>query len=346
MIVQSHNEWDPIEEIIVGTALHSYAPRFDIGFSTPISPDGVDAASFSGKYPDKIIEETEEDIHKFIDVLVNLNIKVRRPDPPPENNFSTPDWTCDRFFPYSARDALLIVGDNIIETPCVWRSRYFEALSYKSLLIEYMLSGAKWIAAPKPRLLDNIYDQGRNSLQLRLNNDEPVFDAANVLRAGYDIFYLISNSGNEMGMTWLSSILGSDYTIHPISPTVYSSIHIDSTLCLLRPGLILANPERVKDPSMLPRCMQSWDIIFSPEMIEYSHSSIKPLSSKWLGMNMLMLAPDLAAVDARQKPLIKLLEKHHINVVPVMLRHGRTLGGGLHCITLDVKRSGKLEKYF
>ncbi len=26
MIVESHNEWDPIEEIIVGTALHSYAP--------------------------------------------------------------------------------------------------------------------------------------------------------------------------------------------------------------------------------------------------------------------------------------------------------------------------------
>lgn len=119
-----------------------------------------------------------------------------------------------------------------------------------------MLNGARWISAPKPRLLDNIYDQRRNSSLLRLNNDEPVFDAANVLRAGYD------SSGNEMGMTWLSSILGSDYTIHPISPTVYSSIHIDSTLCFLRPGLLLANPERVKDPSMLPKCMQSWDIIF------------------------------------------------------------------------------------
>ena len=63
-------------------------------------------------------------------------------------------------------------------------------------------------------------------------------------------------------------------------------------------------------------------------------------------MNLLMLAPDLAVVDKHQLPLIKMLETNGINVLPLTLRHGRTLGGGFHCITLDVRRKGKLESYF
>lgn len=32
-----------------------------------------------------------------------------------------------------------------------------------------------------------------------LGETEPVFDAANVLRAGRDLYYLVSGSGNELG---------------------------------------------------------------------------------------------------------------------------------------------------
>lgn len=63
-------------------------------------------------------------------------------------------------------------------------------------------------------------------------------------------------------------------------------------------------------------------------------------------MNMLMLSPTLAAVDPTQLPLIKLLESRGIDVMPCLLRHGRVLGGGVHCITLDTRRTGKLESYF
>lgn len=349
-MIQSHNEWDKVEEIIVGTGLYCYAPSLDTGlnmeFTNTSSPDGINNNPFYGNYPAKIIQETEEDINKFVEELNKLKITVRRPELPPMADFATPDWKCDRFFPYCPRDVLLVVGDRIIETPGPYRSRYFETISYRNLLAEYMDQGARWFSAPKPRLLDTIYDYTRNANGLKLNNDEPVFDAANVLRAGYDIFYQISDTGNEMGLKWLASMLGSEYTVHPISSDIYSSVHIDSTLCLLRPGLILANPERVKSLESLPKPLQSWKVIYAPDMVEYSYSEMEPISSKWLGMNLLMLAPDLAVVDAHQTPLIKLLEQHNINVLPLTLRHGRTLGGGFHCITLDVKRAGKLEKYF
>ena len=51
------------------------------------------------------------------------------------------------------RDVLLIVGDQIIEAPMGWRSRYFEHHAYKSLCKEYFRGGARWISAPRPELL-------------------------------------------------------------------------------------------------------------------------------------------------------------------------------------------------
>lgn len=71
-----------------------------------------------------------------------------------------------------------------------------------------------------------------------------------------------------------------------------------------------------------------------------------PYASKWLGLNLLMLSPTLAAVDATQTALIKLLESRGVDVMPTLLRHGRVLGGGPHCISLDTRRTGTLECYF
>jgi N-dimethylarginine dimethylaminohydrolase len=53
----------------------------------------------------------------------------------------------------------------------------------------------------------------------------------------------------------------------------------------------------------------------------------------------------LAVVNQAQVPLIRLLESHGIDTVRVPLRHCRTLSGGLHCVTLDVRRRGSLESY-
>jgi len=51
-------------------------------------------------------------------------------------------------------------------------------------------------------------------------------------------------------------------------------------------------------------------------------------------------------VDSKQTALIKLIESKGIDVMPTQLRHGRMLGGGPHCCTLDMRRTGELESYF
>lgn len=343
--VQVYNEWDPVEELIVGTALHASMPYQDKGFDAlqRSTPDLFNALQ-KGTFPTKIIEETEEDIQAFINVLTQLGIRVRRPNPIYyTDTIKTLDWEANHYFCYCPRDVLLAIGDTIIETPNVFRSRYFETVSYKEILLDYMQSGSKWIAAPKPRLMDVIYNDIDTS-QLALTDLEPVFDAANIIRAGRDIFYLVSDSGNEMGYLWLKTLLGEQYRVHPCRK-LYSSMHIDSTISLLKPGLVLVNPERVTEDN-LPSILKKWDRLIAPPMTEYSYSSCGSFSTKWLGMNLLMLAPNLAVVDQHQISLIRLLEKNGIDVIPLLLRHGRTLGGGFHCITLDVKRKGKLEDYF
>ena len=57
------------------------------------------------------------------------------------------------------RDILLVVGEEIIEAPMAWRSRFFEYRAYRPLLKEYFMQGAKWTTAPKPLMSNELYDQ-------------------------------------------------------------------------------------------------------------------------------------------------------------------------------------------
>ena len=58
-----------------------------------------------------------------------------------------------------------------------------------------------------------------------------------------------------------------------------------------------------------------------------------------------MVRPDLAIVDADQPALLRALEARGVSVLPLRLRHARVLGGGFHCVTLDMVRAGGPEDY-
>ena len=94
-----------------------------------------------------------------------------------------------------------MVGDEIIEAPMAWRSRFFEYRAFRPLIKEYFQQGAKWTTAPKPLMSDELYDPSysaittvsdRHSLagegQFVTTELEPCFDAADFIRAGRDIF--------------------------------------------------------------------------------------------------------------------------------------------------------------
>ena len=112
---------------------------------------------------------------------------------------------------------------------------------------------------------------------------------------------------------------------------------------------MLCNPGRVND-EVLPNILHQWEIIYSPPMENtdsYDADYLsKSIGSKWIDMNLFSINSNLAVVDRDQTALIKLLEKHGVDVIPFKLRHSKMLGGGFHCITLDIRRTGKMERYF
>lgn len=67
------------------------------------------------------------------------------------------------------------IGNEIIEAPMAWRSRFFEYRPFRSLIKNYFREGGGWTAAPKPEMSDALYvsedewQVGSNALDNVLN---------------------------------------------------------------------------------------------------------------------------------------------------------------------------------
>ncbi len=342
--VHVYNEWDPLEEVIVGRADFAQIARCDKGlFSVEYRHLGSPYRVPSGTYPDRCIEETNEDLETLVQELEKLAIKVRRPEVFDHSRvFGTTEWTSDGQYNYCPRDLFVCAGEMIIESPMTLRARQFETLSYKPILLDYLKSGAQWFSAPKPQLVDETYTVPEACWELAIRELEPLFDAANTLRIGRDILYLVSDTGNRLGAQWLQSVLGSEYRVHAYD-NIYTGSHIDTTITLVRPGLIVVCPERVSEKN-LPDIFRGWDVIYLSDVHDIGYVG-QAYASKWIGINFMMINPALAVVDKNQKALIRELERRGVDVLPLALRHARTMGGGFHCVTLDVRRRGTLEDY-
>ncbi|WP_224372336.1 inosamine-phosphate amidinotransferase 1 [Hyalangium versicolor] len=341
--VWSCNEWDPLEEVIVGTPWGARRPTPDVSTQFLLYPDRPLDSLPDEPFPQRVIDETEEDLSRFCGVLASHGVTVHRPGPHDTDlRYSTPDWAAHGFHTYCPRDVLTVVGNRIIESPCAMRSRAYESMAYRSILVDYLRTGARWFSAPKPALRDSAFKSLSAGKRIP-HDEEPIFDAANVLRLGYDLLYLVSSSGNLLGAHWLQTVLGDEYTVHCVEDTYYGC-HIDSTFVALRPGLVLCNPARVPREKV-PNVFRGWEVVYSPPMANSRQGSDWSIASDWIGMNVFSISPSVAVVDQDQGPLISLLEKHGLDVIPLPLRHARVLGGGFHCVTLDVRRRGVLERY-
>jgi glycine amidinotransferase/scyllo-inosamine-4-phosphate amidinotransferase 1 len=335
-MIRSNNEWERLREVVVGTAENANNPRLEKDLHCINYADIDDVKIQRGYYPKVVVEETQEDLYIFQQTLEDLDIKVKRVIPQNnKKNYSNPFWETDGYYNYCPRDSVTVIGDTIIESPMTLRARQHETYGFREMFIEEMKNGARWVSAPKPMLKDESYQRDDLS-KLTLNNVEPIFDAANILRANNDILYLLSNTGNELGAIWLQNFLGSEYKVHVIRD-VYSYIHIDSTIALLREGLCLLNPERVNEDNM-PEFLKSWDKIWCPPCKDIGYYGDYNHASTWVGLNLLSLDERTVVVDRKQEKLVEQLSKHGIMSIPMRLRHARTLGGSFHCVTLDTHR--------
>lgn len=335
MKIHSRNEYDTLKACVVGDATGARFPELDeiFRYNQDVTT-WKDTPLPKGRFPQHVIDEANEDLDVLASTLKQLGVTVYRPNQLDHSHIvKTYEWQTDGMYNYCPRDVLLVVDDLVIECPMVYRARQAEAAAYFKIRRAAITGDARWISAPRPRLLtqDN-YVMDNNIV---LSEQEPMFDAANILRHNNDILYLVSNSGNRLGARWLQNILGKNYRVHIID-NLYSYAHIDSTISVLRDGLVVLNGSRV-DSSNCPKLFDGWEKIYVQD-VEPQGFYQYPYASKWIALNMFSVSPDTVIVDKNQTNLIRSLEQCKMNVIPLELRHSRTLGGGFHCVTLDLLR--------
>ncbi len=159
--VMAWNEWDPLEEVIVGSLDGATIPthHLTVIFNLPRAAQPFYRFASGFKYPKFMKKLAQAELDNFISILAGEGVKVRRPDSVDfSRKFKAPFWTSRGFCVACPRDPYLVIGDEIIESPMCWRSRYFEGDAYRSLFKEYFRNGARWTSAPRPQLTDDLYN--------------------------------------------------------------------------------------------------------------------------------------------------------------------------------------------
>ncbi|MCO5166004.1 MAG: amidinotransferase [Planctomycetes bacterium] len=354
--VNSYNSWDPLEEVIVGRIDGSTVPPHHVAVTFNIPRKAAFLLRFFGgrRYPWFLTRRAQAQLDGFVRVLEAEGVRVRRPDAAPlHRRFSSPDWSSRGFSLACPRDGFIVIGDEIIETPMAWRCRYFEANAYRALFKEYFRRGARWTAAPRPELTDALYVHDYSTpaegepMRYVITEFEPVFDAADFVRCGRDIFVQRSNVTNAFGIEWMRRHLGDRFRIHEIETTCRTPMHIDSTFMPLAPGKLLINPAYIQ-VDRLPKMFRSWDVIVAPqpEPIPGMAFEYCSMTSLWISLNVLMLDERRVIVERSQRGMIETLRQHGFEPIPVPFAEYLPFGGSFHCATLDVRRRGGLQSYF
>ena len=378
--LNSYDEWSPLREVIVGSARnytsHERELSFDLFFHDnliarsewyyprvgPPSTTKGSRKQVQSVIKQRYLEELLEDLEGIARTLESLSVKVHRPMDidASANEVKTLAWSAGVIPALNVRDITLILGDEIIETPPMIRSRYFETQLLKPLFQQYFQRGARWTVMPRPFMTDASFDLSYARSSTVGGPTEPVedsqpnpydvgfemmFDGAQCVRLGKDIVANVSTANHALAVDWLERHLAGRFRIHRVHRL--SDSHIDSMLIALRPGMLLVRSKAVAD--YLPEALRKWDMIVPPQPQANSFPTYEEsdliLTSPYIDMNVLSVSPDTVLVNESCPELIRTLEQHKFTVVPVRHRHRRLFGGGFHCFTLDTVRDGGPEDY-
>jgi N-dimethylarginine dimethylaminohydrolase len=377
--LNSHNEWDPLKAVIVGT-VEGFSPGLEVPHPRPGVLDTA-CELVKKAYPQWYLDEVSEDLEDLCRIFRQAGASVVRPSWSEKlPRFETPNWAAAGFDIYNVRDLHIIFGNTLVVSAPSSRFRLFETYAFHDVFYRnFFDEGFRWVSAPLPRLRGEYIhevkrsrselEQTEDSLHHRLSHglnetfhyldeDEIIFDAANIIRVDRDVLFLVSSTGNRKGAAWLAHALGADYCVHLTH--AYRSSHLDSTILPLRPGAVLMNGARVNEETC-PAIFKGWNKLYFTEVasvpeaeVEFHRSVRLPvrnellelgvtsqlnhISSPWAGLNVMSIDPNTVLVHDRQTALIRTLEGKGFTVVPVRMRHCYSMLGGLHCTTLDVVR--------
>ncbi len=287
-------------------------------------------------YPPDVIKRCQEIQNEVATRFMDMGIEVVRPGEIDHSRSYTLEgkFVEGGLHTFSPRDNYFYYGDSVYDASPACVTRQYETDAFKWQFEQHRLNGDKW------------YDSYRHYW----TPNAPVFDSANIVRAGLDILYLVSMSGNIEGYYMLRKFMeeryGGKVRVHPMIDT-YDGFHIDTTMMtigynkLLGKNLVIYNKEHMP-VDRIPAIFRgkNWAVArVEPEhMVDVGVLPGFNFTSIWMGQNIFMINPDLVMVEKHQKPFIEFFKQYGIDTFEVAIEHMNSTLGGCHCMTNDYNR--------
>lgn len=349
VLVSADNEWSPLKAIIVGRADHSAFPAEPPHVIEAIMPKGHwDQFQPQNPFPSELVKKAQGELDNFSNVLEQHGVRVYRP--------REVDWVKAHGYTGSmARDALMSVGDTIIESAFAFQSRRNEVqLAYVDILDELSSRGSATIhRAPIITGRDTIYDDrplsginGHGSGitdQSAINNTRVAFDTADFMRFGKTIIGQLSHVTNEKGVEYVREKVPKGYSVELLETKERTGkMHIDTTILPLRHGLLVYCPDWVTEESLRRHeVFRDWELHAYPFTPKNDPSGPPAYTcSAWLVLNALSLDERRIFVEEKNTQFAEWV-REKFNMEPIMLpfQHVNSIGGSFHCATVDLVRS-------
>jgi hypothetical protein len=336
-VVNSHNSWGKLEEVWLGNIYPSSWY------------DHLESEVRDCFY--ELTENTQHDLNIIENKLKQFGITVCRPH-------------------YSRIEDFLDANDTLIK-PEITPRDYYVTLGNVLYANNFWRKTSPW-----QQHLDRYCAIDPTCVQNILQNSDLHINGAYTVRVGKDLFVDLGSMDPEKKPKLIESFkkdflpLLDDYRVN----LLFNGGHIDGCFAVLQPGLILASSYYKNYKETFP----GWEIINCDRPEFYNHKKFRsvpenngkwwlPGSNKksfnnyvlqhaqnWIGnytetffeVNCLVVDEKNVIILGENEAIQRKLECHGITTHSVPFRTRTFWDGGMHCLTLDIRRQSKIEDLF
>jgi len=353
--------WDPLKVCVIGK---TYPPDFY---------DWIQDANTRRRF-EQLAEETEQDYQGLINLLQGkFGIRVLRPQLPEDlSRLKVHDrWVAP---PVAPRDFFIMIHDQLWVPAEPNKAHAKRAFSKQTELTQVEFNVQDLLEhQTKLMCYTNIFDdvslQGNKVCYTKLD----VVSGCFVSRIGQDLYFATQSYDENQ-----SQLLAQVNKQFPSTRNhiVNAGGHGDATYCPVAPGLIIS----LKDIPTYANTFPGWEVVYLPpsdyaETAEF-RSSMKMNRGRWnipgfeqdpnlvhmvdhyfdswvgnasetvFDVNILVIDQKNIVVTSHNDQVEEACARHGIEVHVVPFRHRYFWDAGVHCITNDLSREGKINNYF
>ena len=344
-LINSHNNWGKLEEVWLGDV-------YPASWYDHLESEVRDCFQ-------EITERTKQDLQVIENKLNEFNVIVRRPKYDHIDDYVRAK---NKFSPAHLIKPEITPRDNYITLN--------NTLHVTNLWVDHQVT-------PWQHIIDDYKKQGGDVQPVRLFDHGVSVAGANTVRAGRDI-YIDANwrrlnlKAAETAQLHLQKCMPEN-RIHILN----NGGHADGCFALLKPGVILAShyfdsyektfpgwerietgsPEffshRRRRPPGAPYGTNKWwqagmkpSRAFNEHLIEHAQTWIGNYTETFFEVNCLVIDEKNIMVPGEHESIFRRLEEYGITAHSIPFRTRTFWDGGMHCLTLDIRRQTKIEDFF